>query len=242
MYYTEQDYINLLVNQIDTGKDYAITDHAINDFFNSKREDVPKEYKYIERELLSIREIYNKTLSWCRHSYYLYIVAILTSIHNEGLEIPSKFFDYVKRHVCLFPTIANLSNALIMVYIPHRMDYILMERDNRNISIARLYHRIGYDVYYVAGEGIFNEHEKDFFDLIVKYDCTGHNYVRSMFIGFYYANYKQYNFSLELLKNCLDNIDKFNLKMDLNGLNYENIDENMILSYFQNNLNKIMIK
>lgn len=240
MYYKELEYINLLVNKVDIGDDYAITDHELSDFFNSKREDVPNEYKYIERELLSIRELYPETIKWCRHSYYLYIVAILTSIRNEGLEASEKFFNFIRKHYALFPTIAHLSNILIMLYIPDRMDYILMERDNSNISIARLYHRIGYNVYYVNREGIYNEHEQEFFDLIRGYECVGPYYVRSMLIGFYYVNKDVYNLSLKTLKKCLDNIEDFVDKMNLDGMNYENINESMILDCFQNN--KIIIK
>ena len=242
MYYTELEFINLLVNGIDTGNDFAITNHDLSDFFNSKREDVPKEYKYIERELLSIKEIYKETIMLCRHSYYLYIAAILTSIKNEGLEASSELFEYINKHYCLFPTIAHLSNILIMLYLPKRMDYVLMERDNRKISIARLYHRIGYNVYYVNLEGIYNEHEKDFFELIKGYECVGPFYVRSMMIGYYYVNHDLYNISLDTLKNCLDNINEFVEKMKLNDLNYENIDENTILNCFQDSLNKIIIK
>ena len=62
MYYTELEYINLLVNGVDIGDDYVITNHDLSDFFNSKREDVPKEYSYLERELLSIRDIFNITV------------------------------------------------------------------------------------------------------------------------------------------------------------------------------------
>ena len=242
MYYTELEYINLLVNNVDIGDDYAITDHDLNDFFNSKREDVPIEYKYIEKELLEIRDLYTESIKWCRHSYYLYIVAYLTSIHNEGLEVPVEFFDYVKEHFVFFPTIAHLSNMIIMVYLPKRIDYIMMERDNRVISIARLYHRIGYNVYFINKSGINNEHEKDFFDLIDSYDCNGPFYVRSMIMGFYYINYKKFNLTLDMLKRCLDNTTEFVEKMNLNGLNYENIDEDTILNCFQNSLNKIIIK
>lgn len=242
MYYTELEYINLLVNGVDIGDDYAITNHDLSDFFNGKREDVPKEYKYIERELLSIRDIFNITVKLCRHSYYCYLVAILTSIYNEGLKVPDEFFKYLKNHRCYFPTIDHLSNLLIMIYLPHRMDYILMERDNRIISLARLYHRIGWNAYFMNRANIYNEHEKDFFDLIKDYECVGSNYIRSLFMGFYYTNYQKYNLSLESLKYRLDNIDDIADKMKINNMNYENMDEEMILNCFQERTNKIIIR
>ncbi len=242
MYYTELEYINLLVNNVDTGDDYAITNHELSDFFNSEREDVPNEYKYIEKELLTIRDLYTESIKWCKHSYYAYIVAYLTSIYNEGLKVSVEFFDYVKNHRVFFPTIGHLSNMIIMVYLPQRMDYILMERDNRVISLARLYHRIGYNVYSINKAGIINEYEKDFFDLIDSYDCNGPFYVRTMIFGFYYVNYKKYNLTLDMLKKCLDNIIDFIDKMAINEMNYENINEEMILDFFQNSLNKILIK
>ena len=242
MYYTELEYINLLINNVDIGVDYAITDHELSEFFNSKREDVPNEYKYIENELLAIRDLYTESIKWCRHSYYLYIVAYLTSIRNEGLIVPVEFFDYVKEHRVFFPTIDHLSNMLTMVYLPQRIDYIMMERDNRVISLARLYHRVGYNVCFIGKRGIINEHEKDFFYLIESYDCNGPFYVRSMIMGFYYMNYKKYNLTLDMLKRCLDNIIDFVDKMKINEMNYENINEEMILNYFQNSLNKMIIK
>lgn len=242
MYYTELEYINLLVNGVDIGDDYAITNHDLSDFFNSKREDVPKEYKYIERELLAIRDIFNLSVKLCRHSYYCYLVAILTSICNEGLEVSDDFFNYINMHRCYFPTIDYLSNMLTMVYLPHRMDYILMERDNRVISLARLYHRIGYNVYFMNQAGIYNEHEMEFFDLIKNYEYVGSNYIRSMIIGFYYINNNKYGLSIELLKKCLDNIDDIVDKMKINNMNYENMNEEMILNCFQETINKIIIR
>lgn len=242
MHYTELELVNLFVNNVDIGVDYSITNHELSDFFNSKTTNVPKEFKYIERELLSIRDLYPETIKWCRHSYYLYIAAILTSIHNEGLEVSDKAFEYLKKHWCLVQTILEFTNFIIMVYLPQRVDYLLYERDNRNISRARLYHRIGHNLDFANRGGIINEHEKDFFELIKGYDYMGPFYIRTMLIGFYYINHELYNLSLESLKKCLDNTLDLVVKMNLNGLNYENIDENMILNYFQNSLNKIIIK
>ena len=45
-----------------------------------------------------------------------------------------------------------------------------------------------------------------------------------------------------MLKRCLDNIIDFVDKMKINEMNYENINEEMILNYFQNSLNKMIIK
>ena len=89
---------------------------------------------------------------------------------------------------------------------------------------------------------IYNKHEKEFFDLIKDYECVGSNYVRSMFMGFYYVNYRKYNLSLESLKYRLDNIDDTVDKMNINNMNYENMDEEMILNSFQERTNKIIIK
>lgn len=242
MYYTELEFISHLVNNVDIGDDYGITNHELKDFFESKRVDVPEEYKYIEQELLAVRKLYPETIKWCKHSYYGYLAAILTSIYNDGLKVPPEFFSYLDYHKCLFPTIDHLSNILIMVYLPKRTDYLLMERDNRVISRARLYHRIGYNLILSNNGGFINEHEKEFFDLISEYDFNGPFYVRTMLIGFYYINHELYDISLDSLKKSLDDIDIILDKMDLNEMNYENMNEEMVLNHFQNCLNKIIIK
>ena len=241
MKYTELELFNLYVNNDKISYEYIITDHGLCDFFYGHTDEVPKEYKDIERELEKTKNRYGRMATIYRHSYLVYIAAVIKAIKNDGLEITDEFFNFTVDHWTFFSVLESFIDGLVMLYLPHRKDLLYRNHTNYTMKKGPLYQIIGgYLIRFVKGE-IYNKNEKDFFDLLESYKESS-NYVRNVLTGFYYFNYKECNLSIETLKDTLNRIPEIQSYMRLNGINNENIDENVLLGFFNNKVNKIPIK
>ena len=242
MEFTEEDIINGFINNNDIGDVKKILDKDLTDFFFGKA-DIPEKYKNIKKDLFFIRSLYKNSIKIYSRFYFFYIVAVFTCIYNEGFKIPNKFYTYLKQNRYQFAIIQELMDYFVIMFLPQRDD--LMKYNTllyKQFSIGRFYGRVGNHILFTHRGNFLNYKEKELFNILDDYNNHGIYALKTLLIGFYYINHDKYNLSIEQLKEALNNYHFIIDKMLLNGLNYDYLNDELILGLFENNKNKMIIK
>ena len=245
--YTEEEYINCIIYNDVIEEKKCFTDHALYDFFKNRNiysnNPFPEEYNDIKKELLLIKSYYNRSLWLYGIHFYYFIAAVFRCLQNDGITITNKQINYFKKNITKFHTPNELLDYLVTVFLPYREDLIsFIKLDNIWYRGERMYVRVGHNVMLSYEWGFINPNEKEVFDLVDNYKSNGLLSMTHFLIGFYYINHHKYNLSIDRLKDVLDNCNEFVDYMLLNGLSYENIEENAVLNFFQNSFKKMIIK
>lgn len=239
--YSETDLINsfLYNNKIDS--EYTVTTKNLYNYFHYVIKDVPSEYINIKRGLSFIRSNYKNSIKWSSPVYYAYIASVFIEIENRNIKLPRGLFTYIKNNRYNFGMVHDLMDYFVTVFLPDRLD--LLEINNIKIDcIARFYQRVGFNVILTNKAGFNNPNEIEIYDVINNYEYHGTYSLRATLIGFYYINHNRCNLSIESLIYALNNFDNLYTKMVLNDLEFNNLDDKLLLNFFRKDNNKIMIK
>ena len=250
--YTEDEFINYLI------KGFTIDDKALWNvkyitcgelyfYFHSKyvhsNNPFPIEYNDIKNELMFIRSFYKGNIGFYTSQFYCSIAAVFKCMHNDGIKITNRQLEYIKQNYRRFNNPNEIMDYFVRVYLPYREDFKEYHKiDNMWFRGETLYVRTGHNISLTHEWGFINPNEKEIFDIIDDYKDKGVSGLTYFLIGFYYLNHHKYNLNIYMLKNMLDDYQVILDYMLMNNLDYQRMKDETVLDFFQNSLNKIIIK
>ena len=238
--YKEEDIITGYIENKRIDETSGLSNIDIIKFFDSAGP-LPDQYKYIEIELEFIRSLYKFSLLYYSCFYYLFIVAVITCLHKNGIRFTKKFMNCVVNEKYRFMTVNVLMDYIIMIFLPERRDFL--EYNNKtNGDGTRLYIRMGSYITKSVRWEFINPKEKEFFNVVSKYKDSGILGVRELLLGFYYMNHSKYNLNLDTLDIAFTNCNELLTFMLLNNMDYATLTDEQIVSFFKKDKNKMIIK
>lgn len=250
--YTEEEFINYLINGFTVDDKLLLNDKYVTcgelySYFHSKyvhsNNPFPIKYDDIKNELMFIRSFYKGNIGVYTVHFYCSIAAVIKCMHNEGNRITNRQLEYIKHSDRRFSNPNDIMDYFVSIYLPYREDFLKYHKlDNFWWYGETLYIRVGHNVFLTHEWGFINPNEKEVFDIIDNYKYNGVSGLTYFLIGFYYLNHHKYNLNINMLKTSLDNYKTLLDYMIMNGLDYRRIKDETVLEFFQNSLNKIIIK